>query len=92
MQRRVLVACVRHLTSFHLVSLCFADFFHQEKGPLAFDLIDRLLREGQKVIVIGELQMDASRNLKTLSNLFNLELTRFVLLIPQASEADPYQT
>ena len=83
MQRRVLVACVRHLTSFYLVSLCFADFFfHQEKGPLAFDLTDRLLREGQKVIVIGELQMDASRNLKTLSNLFNLELTRFVILIP----------
>lgn len=45
---------------------------------MAFDLTDRLLREGHKVIVIGELQMDASRNLKTLSNLFNLELTRFV--------------
>jgi hypothetical protein len=62
----------------------FADFFfsHQEKGPLAFDLTDRLLREGHKVVVIGELQMDASRNLKTLSNLFNLELTKFVLLIP----------
>jgi hypothetical protein len=61
----------------------FADFFfHQEKGPLAFDLTDRLLREGHKVVVIGELQMDASRNLKTLNNLFNLELTRFVLLIP----------
>ena len=59
---------------------------------MAFDLTDRLLREGQKVVVIGELQMDASRNLKTLSNLFNLELTRFVLLISQASEADPYQT
>jgi hypothetical protein len=62
----------------------FTDIFHQEKGPLAFDLIDRLLREGQKVIVIGEVQMDASRNLKTLGNLFNLELTRFVLLIPQS--------
>lgn len=59
---------------------------------MAFDLTDRLLREGQKVIVIGELQMDARRNLKTLSNLFNLELTRFVILIPQASEADRYQT
>jgi hypothetical protein len=82
MQRRVLVACVRHLTSFHLVSLCFADFFHQEKVPLAFDLTDRLLREGQKVVVIVELQMDASRNLKTLSNLFNLELTRFALPNP----------
>jgi hypothetical protein len=67
-------------------------FFHQEKVPLAFDLTDRLLREGHKVIVIGELQMDASRNLKTLSNLFNLELTKFVLLIPQASEADAQQT
>jgi hypothetical protein len=83
MQRRVLVACVRHLTSFHLVSLCLLIFiFHQEKGPLAFDLTDRLLREGHKVVVIGELQMDASRNLKTMSNLFNLELTKFVLLIP----------
>jgi hypothetical protein len=49
---------------------------------LAFDLTDRLLREGQKVVVIGELQMDASRNLKTLSNLFNLELTRFALPNP----------
>jgi hypothetical protein len=56
-----------------------ADFFHQEKGPLAFDLIDHLLREGRRVIVVGEVQMDASRNLKTLGNLFNLELTKFVL-------------
>ena len=46
---------------------------------MAFDLIDHLLREGRRVIVVGEVQMDASRNLKTLGNLFNLELTKFVL-------------
>jgi hypothetical protein len=62
-----------------------ADFCYQERGPLAFDLIEHLLREGCKVSVVGDLQMDANRNLRTLNNLFNLELTKFVLLIPPIS-------
>jgi hypothetical protein len=81
MQRRVLVACVRRLNSSYLESfLSLLSFFPQEKRPLAFDLIDRLLREGCKVVVVGDLQIDSSRNLKSMSNLFNLELTKLVPL------------
>jgi nucleoside-diphosphate-sugar epimerase len=86
MQRRVLVACVRHMICFYQASFFVGLRCYQERGPLAFDLIGRLLREGCKVTVVGDLQMDTSRNLKTLSNLFNLELTKFVLLILSISK------
>jgi hypothetical protein len=56
------------------------DFLSQEKRRLAFDLIDRLLREDCQVVVVGDLQMDSGRNLKSMRNLFNLELTKFVSL------------
>lgn len=79
------MACVRRLNSSLPLGHSFVtEFFPQEKGPLAFDLIDRLLREGCKVVVVGDLQMDSSRNLKSMSNLFNLELTKLVFpLEPQ---------
>lgn len=78
----VYVIWSRPLTCHSLVTYSFL----QEKGPVAFDLIDQLLRGGRKVVVVGDLQMDSRRNLKKLSNLFNLEMTQFVLLILATSD------